>query len=193
MIQQFIAKLSDKEKKIFYIAVPIVLLALYDWLLIGPALNKLAILDEEIAQQEKIVKADLRYLNYKDQIVKEDNLYSKYISAKQLDGKEINRNFLSAVERIAGETKVNINKSNTTDSKAENGYTKYYANVDCAGTMEDMVSFMHAINSTDDLLTIESFKLTPKRGEEGSANASLTIAKLFVSAQDQDQTPADKP
>ena len=183
MVHQFISKLSDKERKIFYIAVPFVLLALYDRLLLGPAVNSLAVLDEKIVQQEKIVKSDLRYLEHKDQMQKEIDLYSPYLVTGKVESKDLNRGFLGTVEGLAVKAEVNIVKSNPTESRIEEGFSKYYADVDCIGTIEQLLTFMHAINTSNEMLKVDRFKLSPKRGTDGQFNASLSIAKLVVASQ----------
>lgn len=179
-MQNFISKLSDKEKLIFYIALPIVLLAAYDRLLVGPALSGLERLDEKIAQEEAVVRSNLKYLSYKGQIERELKAFDKFILSGPVDNKEINRNFLGVVESISGQTNVNITRSTVTETKEHEGYTEYYANVDCSGSLEDVISFMHAINSTDELLKIVRFRMTPRRGEDGQVTVSLMVSKLVV-------------
>jgi hypothetical protein len=176
----FLSRFSDKEKLIFYIALPVVLLAAYDRLLVGPALTSLERLDEKISREEALVKSNLKYLSYKDQIERELRAFEKFLLSGPVDNKEINRNFLGVVETISGQTKVNITRSNVIDTREEEGYIQYFANVDCSGALEDVVTFMHAINSTDDLLKVTRFRMTPRRGEEGQVSVSLTVSKLVV-------------
>lgn len=179
-MQNFLSRLSDKEKLIFYIALPVVLLAAYDRLLVGPALTSLDRLDEKISREEALVKSNLKYLSYKDQIERELRAFDKFLLSGPVDNKEINRNFLGVVETISGQTKVSITRSNVIDTREQEGYTQYFANVDCSGSLEDVVAFMHAINSTDDLLKVTRFRMTPRRGEDGQVSVSLTVAKLVV-------------
>ena len=78
MIQQFISKLSDQEKKILYITAGFVLLAILDRVFFGPVMVNLKELDADIRQQENIIKRDLRFLSYKDRILKENETYSVF-------------------------------------------------------------------------------------------------------------------
>jgi hypothetical protein len=182
-MQNFLARLSNTEKIIFYIALPVVLLAAYDRLLVGPALSSLRRLDDKIAHEEGVVKSNLKYLSYRGKIERERKAYEKYILSTPIDNKEINRNFLGVVETLSGQSKVNITRSVVTDTKELEGYTQYFANVDCLGTMENVLSFMHAINTTDELLKIINFRISPRRGEEsGQVSVSLMISKLVVTA-----------
>ena len=185
-LQQFISKLSESEKKLFYIALPIVIVSLYINLLVFPALNSLEVLEEEILQEELSIKSDMRYLTRKDQITREGELLSKFVAKEMLENKDINKNFLSTVEKLAARTKVDIVKSNPTENPSEESNV-YYANVDATGPMGEMIEFMHSINSTDELLKIVRFKLTPKRGQDGHVNVSMTISKLVIVAENIDQ------
>ena len=71
MIQKFISNLSGKEKKILYVTIVFVFLAFFDRLFMGPVLEKLSNIDDEISLQEESIVRDLRFLNYKDRIIKE--------------------------------------------------------------------------------------------------------------------------
>lgn len=188
-LQQFISKLSETEKKLFYIALPIVIVSLYVNLLVFPAFNSIEVLEEEISQHERTIKSDMRYLTRREQIAKEGELLSKFVTKEAMESKDINKNFLGTVEKLSMLTKVNIIKSNPTENQGDEEKNVYYANVDCSGPMQDMIAFMHSINSTDELLKIVRFKLSPKRGQDGHVNASMTISKLVV--MDEEAAAAD--
>ena len=78
MIQKFISNLSGKEKKILYVTIVFVFLAFFDRLFMGPVLEKLSNIDDEISLQEESIVRDLRFLNYKDRIIKEEEIFSIY-------------------------------------------------------------------------------------------------------------------
>ena len=54
-----------------------------------------------------------------------------------------------------------------------------------SGSFADVVSFMHAINSSDDLLKIVKFNLTPKRGTVDEVNISMSVMKFIISSSDR--------
>lgn len=184
MIQKFISNLSENEKKIFYITVIFVLLASFDRLFLGPVLGKLAKLDSDISIQKQIVTRDLRFLTYKDQIVRELKAFEKYFYTGPKDDDVINADFLSVVERIATKTKVNLVKSNPAEVKKEKDFDQYYANLDCVGTLEDVLTFMHEINSTQELLKVVKFNMSPKRGVEDTVNVSMSVVKVAINSRE---------
>ena len=180
MIQNFISKLNEKQRKIFYVAAAVVSLALVDRLFFGPILDKINFLNEEIALQKESISRDLKFLGYNDRILKNSQVFSKYFSQVSKDEDVVNAEFLSLIERLASQAKVNLVKSNPAEGKKEKNYSEYAANLDCSGQLKDVISFMHFINSSEELLKITRFNMSPKRGVDGEVNASMTVAKMIV-------------
>ncbi len=173
--------MSTKEKKIFYIASAFVLLAFVDRLLLGPFINKISLLNDKIKIKKDSVKRDLRILSYKDRILSEKEVFSEYFTENVPDEDVISAEFLSVVERLATETKVSLVKSNPSETITQKKFIEFYADLDCSGEFKDVISFMHAINSTDELLKVVTFTMTPKRGAESKVNSSMKIVKLIIS------------
>ncbi|HBG62525.1 MAG: hypothetical protein A2Y03_08255 [Omnitrophica WOR_2 bacterium GWF2_38_59] len=192
MIQKFISNLSENEKKVFYVTVLFVLLACFDRLFLGPVLSKLYTIDNEISIQEQSVIRDIRFLAYKDKIVRELKVYENYINKDQKDADIVNADFLSVVERLATKTKVNLVKSNPSEVKHEKDFDKYYANLDCVGTLEDVLTFMHEINSTEELLKVVKFNMSPKRGVENTVNVSMSVVKVSIGSRSSKEIAANK-
>ena len=186
MIQQFISKLSSGEKKFFYITVSIVLVALFDRLFFGPALNKIDTAKDAIKYQEKGIRSDLKILLYKDRIIKENEMFGKYFTDEISDDDVLNAEFLSVIEKLATQAKVNLVKSSPSQTKKEERFVKYYADLDCSGELEDMVTFMHLINSNEELLKIVKFKIIPKRGQDNNINVSMSVVKMIIGQRNQD-------
>lgn len=183
MLQEFVSKLSENEKKVFYVAVIILLAASFDRLFLGPALNKITMLEDEIVSQKSSIKKDLRILTYKDQIQKEKNQYRQYFTDKLEDEDVVNTKILSNIESLASRTKVNLIKSNPSDTLKASDRIEYFTSLECSGALEDVITFMHAINSSEDLLKVVEFNMNPKRGAANEVSASMTIAKMIVGAQ----------
>ncbi len=180
MIQNFLSKLSPTEKKIFYIAIIFVLLALLDRLFLGPAMSRLKSLDEEIEQQKNVIKGDLRFLSYKDKILKENETFKPYYAPKSQAEEEIIAAFLKKFEILASDSKVNLIKINPADSKQRKGFIEYYANLECDGKLDDMAKFIYSINTSDDLLKIVKLSMAPKKAGSEEVTSSMTVTKTIV-------------
>ncbi|MFT7537960.1 MAG: hypothetical protein ACI9F2_000100 [Lysobacterales bacterium] len=183
MALKFVEKLSVKEKKIFYIMSVFVLLALFDRAFLGPVVEKVAELDTQIEQQKAEVLRDMKVLSYKDRIIAENELYSKYTVSNIKDDDVVNADFLSLVESVATETSVNLIKSNPVKVEKNDRYADYYASIDCSGSLESVISFMHTINSSKELLKIVHFSMAPKRGTSNEVNVSMSVVKMIMLPQ----------
>lgn len=180
MIHKFYSKLNDQEKKVFFAATLILSLALLDRLFFGPVFQKLKVVDDEIKSQEISIKRDLRFLSYKEKIKSESKAFDKYFVKKLLEDDVVNAEFLRKVEELASESAVNLVKSNPADPKKQKDSMEYYVSLDCTGTLENMIKFMHLVNTTEDLLKVIKFNMSPQKGTANEVNTSMIISKLIM-------------
>ena len=155
------------------------MLALFDRLFLGPVLKKLNEIDTAIAAQEASIARDIRLLSYRDRILEESEIFSKYYTAQVNDESKLKGDFAKVVQRLSTDTEVEKVKSNPLEPVKERMYSLYFIEYDFAGPLKNMVSFIHSVNTTDELLKVANFKMTPKRGTD-NVNASMTIAKMVI-------------
>ena len=177
---KFIEKFSPNERKIFYIMSIFVALALFDRFFLGPVNAKIADLDSEIEKQRVAIMQDQQVLAYQSRINAENQKFSQYFDSKIEDDDVVNADFLSMIERVATRSEVTLIKSNPTKTNKTDRFVEYHAGVDCSGSLEKVVGFMHNINSADELLKITQFNMSPKRGTSDNVNISMTIVKLVM-------------
>ena len=187
MIQNFISKLSPKEKRIFYIAIIFVVVAFLDRLFLGPVMSRLHSIDSEIEQQKNAIKSDLRFLSYKDRILKENEDFGVYYTKKAQTEEEIIAAFLKKIEMLASESKVNLIKVSPSEAKQRKGYMEYYADLECDGHLEDIAKFIYAINTSPDLLKIVKLSINPKKAGSEDMSAVLQVTKLIVNASSTEE------
>ena len=181
MIHKFVSGLSEKERKVFYICVLVVSLALFDRLFIGPVLTQLQRLDLEIEKQKVDILRDRRFLAYQDRINKESEAFGRYFTASVPDDDVVNAQFLSLIEKLATLGKVSLVKSNPSHTNKQEMFNEYYASLDFNGKLEDVISFMHTINTTEELLKVTKFNMSPRRGGgENEVKVSMTVVKLIA-------------
>jgi len=190
VIQEFYSKLSEKEKKIFYVATMLILFAFTDRLFLGPVLSRMKLLDEEIIQQESSVQRDLRFLSYKDRIRNESKKVSSYYSTEVLTEEEIIAAFLKKLEIMATQVNINLIKVSPSEGEQKKGYLEYSANLECNGNFENIIQFMHLIDTTEELIKISKISITPKKGKENNVQAAMVVAKIIVDA-DEDTSPPE--
>ncbi len=180
MIPDFYSKLTEQEKKIFYVTLVIVLLMLVDRIFLGPALSKMRAYDQEIEEQKKNIQQDLRFLTYKERILNDDEALSPYYRNKYKTEDEVLASFLKKIEMIATEAKINLIKVSPAETKERKGYKEYYANLECEGLLENIASFMHAVDTSQDLLKIIKVNFSLKRASGDEVLVGMVVSKMFM-------------
>ncbi len=59
-------------------------------------------------------------------------------------------------------------------------YKEYAVEIEAEGQMESLVSFMHQVNASSQLLRIETLRLTPAKAESDLLKASMLITKVLA-------------
>ena len=180
MIQKLFSDLSDNGKKLMTVALIFVAAALFDRLLIGPTMSRLSAIDQEIAKEEGIVKQDMRFLGHKDKILKESKALEPYITAKIPSEDEIIARFLKKVEMLANKANVTLVKVTPSTGEAKDNYIRYTADLECSGVLSDMVTFMHLVNSSPDLMKVVKFNMGSKKIDSDDIKATMTVSKIIV-------------
>ena len=178
-LQAFFMRMSKREKIIFYSATLFIFLAVFDRTVVGPSLSRMQEQEKEIKEKTFIIKKDLHIVALKDSIQEESKKYEGYFS-KTGSIEDEKSAILKEVENLASEAKVYLVYIRPQDVVSEGPFKKIIINVSCEATMPDTVKFLHSIESSTRLLTIESYIITPK--EEGSsiAQCRVTISKVVI-------------
>ena len=199
-INKFIAGLNDTQKKLLVITVVIVIAALFDRLLIGPTMSRLSAIEEDITKEEATIKQDIRFLGYKDRILKESNEITPFLTKDVATNEEMIAAFLKKIENLATQAKVNLIKVNPSPGEQDAEYWKYQADLECSGQLADVISFMHLINSDTELMKVDKYNFSAKKSDTDEIKVTMTIEKIVVTdkpmppkAQDANATPANPP
>ncbi|MEI7998133.1 MAG: hypothetical protein WCH62_01325 [Candidatus Omnitrophota bacterium] len=187
MIDKFISGLSDLGKKLLVVALIVIIVTLFDRLLIEPTMSRLLAIDEEIGKEEKAIKVDLLFLSYKDKILKETQAIEPYLTDNVPTEDEIITSFLKKIEVTASKTNV-VTKTSPPVNQQDKNYLKYSADVDCSGKLTDVITFMHLINTSDELMKVVKFNLGSKKADSDEVKATLTIARIIISKKNTTKT-----
>ncbi len=191
MLQNFFQKLSEKEKKLFYAALIIIVLSLFDLLFLRPVLSNLQSVEEDIHDKINSINKDMRFLAYQDKIKKEQVAYRHFNSGEKKTEEEVIAGFLKTVETIASESNIVLSKLSPSEVVQKKGYMQYHANLEASGPLQNVVTFMHKIDSTEDLLRIMKYSLVGKKGSPDDVAATMKISKLILDADTDDASAFD--
>ncbi|MGE0269551.1 MAG: hypothetical protein AB7S78_13965 [Candidatus Omnitrophota bacterium] len=179
-MDKFLSKLSSGQKKVFYVFVVAVVGLLFYLLYVKPITKKIAEIENKIKLQETQVRNDLSYLANREQIIKERESYAQYIPKELGNKDDIESGIYKALEQLTSESNLNLEKSQLGETSIDETHFRYHANLSCSGELNDMISFMHLLNTSDDLFKITGFTMSPKRGAENEVTTSITVEKLVV-------------
>ena len=191
MIQKFISKLSQNEKKMLVLAGIILLMVFLDRFFFGPSLENLKSIEEDIRDKENSLKRYVRFLSYKDQIFQEREILEKYYAQKQLNPGEIKEIFLNKIEMLAHEANISSIRVTPSEGEKRKDYTEYLANLECLGKFKDILTFMHAIDSSRELMKIVKFSMNTKKAGSDELTVSMAVSKIIVESETVEKN--DKP
>lgn len=176
----FLARLSKKDKVIFYITVTLVSLTLLDRLIISPVFSKIRLLNKEIQDKETNIKVNLRILAQKDKILTESAKYGSFLGDSKGGGDEQVTSVLREIESLANKSSVYLVDMKPGNAK-ESGVSKMILiNLNCEAQMEQLINFMYSIENSDNLLSIEKYQMTPKSKESSVAKCSISVYKVVA-------------
>ena len=179
-INKFIASLNDNQKKLLMVTIVIVGAALLDRLFISPTMSHLSAIEEDITKEEAKIKQDMRFLGYKDRILKESKEIDPYLTKELSTNEEVVAAFQEKVEALATQSKVTLIKITPAPGEQDADYWKYEADLECSGNLADVISFMHSINSNNELMKVLKFNFSGKKSDTDEIKATMTIEKIVV-------------
>lgn len=204
-MNQFFANMTPLRRMLFYTAVFFVIALLFDWLLIGPTLNKRAKLDESIANEEESIKGDIKLLSYKGKIAKEKEMLAPYFTKELPKEEDVMADFLGKLDSFVKESNLTVQKNNRSadqaeeskDSKEPKDYLTYKADLECSGNLEDIAKLIYRIDTSKEFFKILKINLAMKKtGEVEEMKAVMTVAKYIVPSDKallaSDSAPAPK-
>ena len=180
VFQQIYTKLSEKERKILTVAVLFLILAFVDRLFLSPTSERLKTLDQNIKEEENDIKKDLHFLSYKAKILKESETLRPYFSQKEKTEEEIIASFLKKIEILATQANVNLVKVSPSEAKDKKGYKEYSANLECSGTLPNIVMFLHLVDSSPDLLKTTKLNMSVKKAGAEDLLSTMTVTKIIM-------------
>ena len=182
MFSKFISGLSPNEKKMLGIASLFVLLALFFRLLLAPSISRMKELDENIAKEEDVIRQNMRFLGYRERIVKEASAFNDYYTQDVRTEDEIIADFLKKLELMGTRSKVELSKISPAAQEYQKHYVKYLVTMECSGKLEDVTSFLYTINNSRELIRVEKMTLSGNARTAGTVQASLTVSRMIVGA-----------
>lgn len=172
-------KLSSKEKLGLTIAFAFLALASLDRLLISPVKARFNALNQQIRISEKQLGSDMRNLNQKKVISEEYEQYLPYIRRSGSDEEEVAK-ILGEIESLARKSSVYLVDMKPRKPREINFYKEYTVEIEAEGYMESLTSFIYQLNTSSQLLRVETLRLNLTKSGANILSASMLITKVLV-------------
>ncbi|MCK5451498.1 MAG: type 4a pilus biogenesis protein PilO [Candidatus Omnitrophica bacterium] len=179
MINQFLARLSNRERIVVIAAVVIISAMLLDRIVLGPIVSKIYVLGSTIKDKEKALRMNMRILSNEDRTKKEEEFYKKY-SLTALSPEDELASLLGEIETMALSSKVYLIDSSPSGTKEKGIFKIYLIKVDCGGTMNEIFRFLHSMENSRKLMGIESLRVRPTEKDSDIMKCNLIVTKTVL-------------
>lgn len=178
-VNSFISRLSKREKLVLYGAAIVVFFTVVDRLIVYPISYRIKALNDDIKDKESGIKKNLHILALKDRILSETAKYYGVLTKPKSDEEEIS-GLLKEVENIANKTSIYLVDMKPVEPKSVGAFKKYSINLNCEGQMEQVLNFMHHVESSIKFLSVEKYQVAPKSKGSSVAKCNMVIVKMVL-------------
>lgn len=179
-VTRFYAKLKKGERRVLAVTLLILGAAFVDRVIVMPISTTLTGLSQSVREQETAIKKSMNVLLHKETISAESKEYMSYsVEAKNAEEEMVG--LLREVESVAQRSGVSVVYVKPGTVKEEKGIKKYYANLECEAPMEQVATFFHDIESSNQLIKVEKYQIQPKSKDSSIARTTVSIYKTVLS------------
>lgn len=172
-------KLAKREKYILYGVMVLLFALVLERLIFNPLSERLWELNQQINAEEAKLIRGLRAEKQKDRIISEYQSYEKYLKLKGSD-EEVVSEYLREIEKLARESAVSVSYTKP-QLRSERGiYKEYTVDVRAAATLENTITFLYNLNSSNLLLRVEKFTLSLEQETDTDLKLNLVISGMFI-------------
>ncbi|MFH0986377.1 MAG: type 4a pilus biogenesis protein PilO [Candidatus Omnitrophota bacterium] len=174
------SKLTKGQKAGLIAAGMVVMAVFVDKLIISPTGATLQRMHQKISASEKKLSHDLRNINNKDFIESEYQKYINFVKKGAASEEENVSNMLAEIEGLARAAGVNLVDIKPQASKQVDFYKEYSAEVTIEGSMEQIVVFLHKLNSSPQLLRAVKLRFGMKQKESSVVKAAMLVTNISM-------------
>jgi Tfp pilus assembly protein PilO len=178
-LKNLLSRFSEREKFILYATVAVVSLVLVDRLIVGPVIDRIGYLNKQIDREKVLIKNTMLITSQKDKILKEIQKYNAF-SVKSTTPEEEITSLLKEIENLANKSSVYLVNIKPKGAAENDFYKEYVVDLNCEAQMEQLIGFMHAIESSNKILKINEYNIAPKSRDSTTAVCRMTVSKLVI-------------
>ncbi|MBN1869284.1 MAG: type 4a pilus biogenesis protein PilO [Candidatus Omnitrophica bacterium] len=172
-------KLSNKEKLGLSLALAVMAIALLDRLVFSPIRSRFQRINKAIKINEKQLAHDLRNVRQEGQITRQFEKYVEYVQRSGSDEEEVAK-ILGEIESLARQSAIYLANMKPQTPKEIDFYKEYAVEIDAEGEIGSLISFLHHLNMSTQLLRVEKLRLSSNKKGDKVLKASLLVTRVLV-------------
>jgi len=176
---ELMARMSKREKMVLTLSVVFVLLALLDRAILHPIIEKITSFEQEIKSTEYAMTKNLKIIQQRRRIEREEKKFASFLISARSDEEET-AVLLREIENCARESAVYLVNLKPSGVESDGVTKKFLISVSCEAEMEQLIRFMHSIESSDVLMQVGAFSLNPKSKQSNVIKCELLIHKIAL-------------
>lgn len=180
MVMMFFSKLSKVERIGLVVAAFVIIAVFVDRLVVNPLGVKLRRMNKEIALSEKKLAYDLRNIQNRDLIEGEYKKHKDFVKKSAVSDEEDVSNMLAEIEALARSAGVDLVDIKPLAPRQVDFYKEYSAEVTIEGGMEHIVTFLHQLNGSPQLLRAVKLRLGVKQKDSPGLKATLLVTNVTL-------------
>ncbi|MFA6358163.1 MAG: type 4a pilus biogenesis protein PilO [Candidatus Omnitrophota bacterium] len=175
---EFLTRLSNKEKRLFYITVAIIALVFFDRVVFRPVMNKLESFNGKINLEEKKLEKSMLILQEEAVIASEYKKIAQNIKQEQSD-EETTATLLSNLEKMANSVSVFISDMKPNLVEKFDFYKKYSVKIEAEAKISNLADFIYQLENSPKLFRISDFRLTSQK-KEAILKVNMTVTQVLI-------------
>jgi Tfp pilus assembly protein PilO len=172
-------KLSRREKLLAILASGVMLGAFIFRGIIEPAVRNWIALNQQIALKEAKLTRALKIIAQKPEVQAEFDGYQKFILPPVSEEEEIAR-LLREIEKLARDTGMRITDMAPRRKQRSEFYTRFTVEIETEGSMEGLMRFIYALETSPFLFTAERLKITLKSRQSNILKSDILLSKVSL-------------
>ena len=178
-LNQIYTKLSKREKTVLYVTAVVLSVTLADRLIISPIIDSIKNLNVSIADKETEIRKSMRILSYKEVIDADGKKYGALMQSQKTEDEEIT-SILKEIESLGSKSGIDLVDMKPAGTEQSGATKKYLINLNCEAEMEEFVDFLYNVETSNKLLTVEKFQVSPVSKDSSTARCKLTVSKSVI-------------
>ena len=175
---EFFSRLSNKEKRLFYITVTVVACVFLVNLVFKPVMDKLESFNGKISYEEKKLEKSMHILAQESSISSEYKKFAQSIKQEQSDEEAI-AILLSGIEKMANSVSVFILDMKPNVVEKSEFYKKYSVKIEAEAKISNLADFIYQLENSPKLLRVSDFRLTPQK-KETVLKINMTVTEVLI-------------